>query len=394
MLKGVKGIWLWISGSIMSFFIFFKSIMLFSMKIRGQKASILYELVKTEGKFFTLREEYCDDPLPKEFKAIGFLKGVWFLLNISERVLQAGFVGTDMIIYITLLRWDVKKVKSFIKNKKIVREDIPVYMMQPWDNEKISVVKQIPNFYEFIYPDYQIINNEIDRIVLSEKGKIGIILHGPPGNGKSFLIQHFSLKYNIPIYLFSLVKDLDNHNIIRMFARTRGPAIVLTEDFDTFYNKRKCLLWDPKFTFDTILNVIDGTFSNDNKLIYFMTANDINKIDFALKGRPSRFKLIVKVDNPSRRAKETILSDYLPDYPILRSAIINKDYSLDVVLFAKESIEHGINPYEVATELIPKFLVSQQESKQEAEDMLEKQKELAKANQSEAPAAEVPRANT
>lgn len=375
----LKSAWIWITGTFVSVFVFVKSIVFYTIRIRGHRASILFDMVREDGKFFKIKEEFCEDALPKEFKAIGFLKGIMFHIDITERMLQAGFTGTDSIINITLARWNVKKLKNMILTKKIISTEIPIYIMQSWDAEKIGVVKQSKVFFPSVYGGvYDQIDQYIRNVINGNMDKTGTILYGPPGNGKSFLVKHFSCKYNLPIYLLSLMKDVDNHSLIRMFARAKGPGIILIEDFDTTYHGRKCLIEEAKFTFDTLLNVIDGAFSNNEKLIYFLTANYIDKIDFALKHRPSRFRVVAEVKNPSQGVCAKILKDYHKpihqDYHYFER-IVEGGHTMDIVMFAKEMLDHGHSFSDICNKYIPQFQESTDGIRDDAAEQLKKQNE-------------------
>lgn len=372
----LKSAWIWVVGSFMSVFLFFRSMVLFTMRIRGQRASILFDMVKHDGKFFKMREEFCDDAVPKEFKAIGFLKGVIFFIDITERMLQAGFAGTDSVITITLARWNVNKLKNMILAKKVISNEIPIYIMQAWDAEKIGTVKAPKTFYPSVYGDiYDQIDMNIQRVINGDMDKTGTILHGPPGNGKSLLAKHFSCKYNLPIYLLSLMRDVDNHSLIRMFARVKGPGIVLIEDFDTTYHGRKCLIDEAKFTFDTLLNVIDGAYSNNEKLIYFMTANHIDKVDFALKHRPSRFRVVAEIGNPSEDVCRDIFKNADINNNVFTNSIVEGGYTMDIVMFSKEMIEFGHSFSDVCNKFIPQFQESTEGIREDAAEQLRKQNE-------------------
>lgn len=370
----LKSIWLWGTGSLISVFVLIRSLILFTIRIRGQRASVLFDMVRQDGKFFKIKEEFCDDAVPKEFRAIGFLKGIMFYIDITERMLQAGFTGTDSIINVTLVRWRVDKLKNMILNKKIISTEIPIYIMQSWDAEKIGIVKAPKVFYPSIYGSaYNQIDQDIQNVINGHMDKTGTILYGPPGNGKSHLVKHFSCKYNLPIYLLSLMKDVDNHSLIRMFARAKGPGIVLIEDFDTTYECRKCLIEEAKFTFDTLLNVIDGAYLNNEKLIYFMTANYIDKVDFALKHRPSRFRVVAEVKNPSQEDCAKILEKYKSS--VYKTSIIEGGYTMDIVMFAKEMLEYGHEFSDVCNKFIPQFQENTNGIRVDAAEQLKKQNE-------------------
>ena len=55
-----------------------------------------------------------------------------------------------------------------------------------------------------------------------------------------------------------------------------------------------------RFTFDTILNSLDGVYNSYDKTVFIMTANDIEKVDSSLKCRPSRFKIVREFPNPNK----------------------------------------------------------------------------------------------
>ena len=55
---------------------------------------------------------------------------------------------------------------------------------------------------------------------------------------------------------------------------------------------------------------MDGVYNNYEQVAFFMTANDIEKIDDALKQRPSRFKYVRNFDNPSCSIRKRFLGDW------------------------------------------------------------------------------------
>ena len=62
-----------------------------------------------------------------------------------------------------------------------------------------------------------------------------------------------------------------------------------------------------KFTFDIILNGLDGVYTTHENVIFIMTVNDISKVDSALKNRPSRFKYTRHFDNPTLSIRTKLL---------------------------------------------------------------------------------------
>jgi ATP-dependent 26S proteasome regulatory subunit len=140
-------------------------------------------------------------------------------------------------------------------------------------------------------------------------GKSSALLYGLPGNGKTRLVKYFSLKYNLPIYSIYLNPEYNNLDILIMFSDIPEKCIVLFEDFDNYFNKRECIMKnnEVKFTFDVILSALDGVYNDYNQVFFFMTCNDIDKIDNSIKNRPSRMKFVKEITGPSYSKRLEIL---------------------------------------------------------------------------------------
>ena len=64
-----------------------------------------------------------------------------------------------------------------------------------------------------------------------------------------------------------------------------------------------------KFTFDSVINSLDGVHNDHHQVVFIMTVNDITKVDESLKDRPSRFKFVREFGPPTEEVRRRILGD-------------------------------------------------------------------------------------
>jgi len=303
-----------------------------------QHGLVLFDLITREGRKFIIRTEWYNGDFPKEMSAMCLVRRIPMLYRSEERLLRAGHVGTDTVVRVTVFRWNFSRlIKVLEEYSTSVEDEVSVFLAQAWEAEKIGAIK-IPSHVEepyLVYEKYKDVEKDIEEVLSKGTGKTGVILHGGPGNGKTFLVRYFAIRFRLPVYLIAFRPDYTNHDIIRIFAHIKPPAIVLFEDFDSYFDKRECKLPEAKFSFDVVLNVLDGIFSTRDGLVICMTANDIEKVDGALKARPSRFKFIKHIDNPPYEVRKRILNDH----ELTEST---DGYSLDEVLFFESKHSDGL----------------------------------------------------
>lgn len=114
--------------------------------------------------------------------------------------------------------------------------------------------------------------------------KRGVLLHGPPGNGKTHAIKAILNAVQKPrLYVKSFESGCCTlqENIHRVFQRARkvAPCVLVLEDLDSMLND-KCRSF--------FLNELDG-FANNDGILLVATTNHIARLDVALVQRPSRF---------------------------------------------------------------------------------------------------------
>jgi hypothetical protein len=311
-----------------------KFILISHYRVNRSIGAPLYKKLLSDSTFkFTIVEELVIDKKdPSIFKGIFNINSIFIMFDKNERLLTAGWTPKEYVIDIYFFRWDSNKVIELLNEINHVDKVVNMYAIAPHGSINIGVLDC--NEYNITLDKhiYEDIENDVIRVVNKEIKKTSAILHGPPGNGKSRFIKYIAQKYELPIYSFYFNPEYTNLDILETFSMIPPKSIVLFEDFDNYFEDRKCIMPNDniKFTFDVLLNSLDGVYNDYKENIFFMTVNDLNKVSDAIKNRPSRFKYIKEFTNPSLELKINLLGEEL--------ANSTGDISLDQVFKIKDSI--------------------------------------------------------
>lgn len=152
--------------------------------------------------------------------------------------------------------------------------------------------------------------------------KLGVLLHGEPGTGKTAFVKAAAYEFDLPIFAFDLA-TYKNEELKSDWQNMLSsvPCIALFEDIDAVFHQREPTREDMSLTFDCFLNCIDGVGVSEG-IIIFITTNKLNFIDVALAGsdgkvtRPGRIDLVAEFGplnvNGRRQLAERILAEF-PD---------------------------------------------------------------------------------
>lgn len=157
------------------------------------------------------------------------------------------------------------------------------------------------------------LEREVSRFLKRERAnrhgrpwRIGFLLHGPPGTGKTSVAIAIASQFNLPIYMFSLSDTaLDDRGLAHMFGAIPKRSILLLEDFDKAGLTRQDYAADAgekadggagqkakgtstktNVTFSGVLNAIDGVIATQGRIL-IMTTNHVERLDPLLL-RPGR----------------------------------------------------------------------------------------------------------
>jgi ATP-dependent Zn protease len=150
--------------------------------------------------------------------------------------------------------------------------------------------------------------NEAEYVRLGTNYKLAILLHGPPGTGKSKAVSAIAAYLNRNIVL-------TEPSIITRYRTSSPENMYVIEELDTYFSKREedeqhdDSEQDDKKTTDTaekkfgnrmlgeFLCKLDG-IATPHGLVVIMTTNHIERLDHALI-RPGRMDMIIEVSPPT-----------------------------------------------------------------------------------------------
>ncbi|MEZ6186193.1 MAG: ATP-binding protein [Planctomycetota bacterium] len=127
----------------------------------------------------------------------------------------------------------------------------------------------------------------------------GILLAGPPGNGKTSILRAIGTSAGVPVVVTAV--DEGGHNLARAFATAAdlAPSILCLEDLDSLVGD------GPERT--QFLNLLDGLAPLEGVLV-LATTNHPESIDPAITKRPSRFDRVFVIPEPDLAQREAYLA--------------------------------------------------------------------------------------
>lgn len=224
--------------------------------------------------------------------------------------------------------------------KTVKKLDCGVYNMQVLQTNQgqkleVKIIPDIETVKTYNFPDKEKLNDLFkaffDKKVITKmrtlgfNHKVGVLLHGKEGTGKSTIIKTYYTQlinkhkcvvfYVNGHYGFNMMWDF----VIKIRAVQNNPIVVVFEEMDNLIGHgyeselKKCF---------------DGNESIDNCLL-FGTTNYIDKIPDALKKRPSRFKYCLEIEG---------IDNEKDIYDILQNLIGDIFEPTEIVDFSRELV--------------------------------------------------------
>lgn len=165
----------------------------------------------------------------------------------------------------------------------------------------------------------QVIKEDLDKFLSNREWYIkrginytrGYLLYGSPGNGKSSLIRALASYLKRDIYYMNLNDVGSDGKLQMLMSNLPEDAILVVEDIDSFYDKRKKEDSKLNSSFSAFINSLDGVATTQG-LVTIITTNLPDKLDPALL-RAGRMDVKLEFGNPSKEEALEYIRNFYDD---------------------------------------------------------------------------------
>lgn len=278
--------------------------------IKLQEGMIESVLILDDKVEFCLKNEevnyYTENPEYDNFKE-------YLLLNDVR--IENGFGSDDVtfildvifyLVFVIAMGFCGYKLIGFSRNNfKIIRNT----------NTKFDDIAGMENIKKDMMKVVDILKNPAKYREKGIRPPKGIVLEGPPGNGKTLFARALAGEANINFIATkgadfqSAMMSVGPRKIKTLFqkARRNKPCIIFIDEFDGIGERRNYagsgIDKENNRLIISMLNEMDG-FSNEDGVLVIAATNSYSSLDAALV-RPGRFDIKYKIENPD---KDTILA--------------------------------------------------------------------------------------
>ena len=159
----------------------------------------------------------------------------------------------------------------------------------------------------------------LDALEYGKKMPSGLLLYGPPGCGKTTVVEHLSTEAGVPLlkletgklktaYYHETSRNIDTvFDFAESVATPQKPVIVMIDDADSFFmsrNSKTSQFEGEEMT--TFLNRIQR--AGDHNIVVVATTNRYDMMDEAIRGR---FEEQIYVGLPDKDARKSVLQLFL-----------------------------------------------------------------------------------
>ncbi|HEV8014978.1 MAG TPA: ATP-binding protein [Stellaceae bacterium] len=249
--------------------------------------------------------------------------GAHFLLVAESNAVAMGSLGAIGLVYqdqdesavIALVRQLIQDANPFKNRIVLVNRDLRTVRSRMSSRSWNDIVphQQARAEFDFIAASIR------DRDMLKAEGlsiKRGLLLSGPPGDGKSSTLECFVNEIAGQATII-IVEAIDHLRAIYHLAQMLAPTVVILEDLDLITKNRQSVyasLGKDDVTGE-LLQVLSGGSAYAD-VVTIATTNHPEAIDDALTKRAGRFDAHVRLGYPGASDRQRILDLYLDRFDV------------------------------------------------------------------------------
>jgi ATPase family associated with various cellular activities (AAA) len=153
-----------------------------------------------------------------------------------------------------------------------------------------------------------------ELIAAGQHLKRGLLLHGPPGTGKTHTVRYLTGKLSSTTVILLTGTSIRFIEAAAALARGLQPSMVVLEDVDLVGMDRDFSSGGNPLLF-SLLEAMDGVGA-DADVTFVLTTNRADILEVALADRPGRVDLAIEIPRPDARSRERLLRLYARDLAI------------------------------------------------------------------------------
>jgi hypothetical protein len=139
--------------------------------------------------------------------------------------------------------------------------------------------------------------------------KRGILLHGPPGTGKTYSAMYLASRMPGRTVFLMTGAGMGSIETACQMARILEPATIILEDVDLIGTQRDRQTVDANALLFELLNQMDG-LADDADILFILTTNRPDVLEPALAARPGRIDQAIAVPPPDEQCRRRLFSLY------------------------------------------------------------------------------------
>jgi hypothetical protein len=167
-----------------------------------------------------------------------------------------------------------------------------------------------------------------DLLEAGQHLKRGLLLHGPPGTGKTHTIRYLTGRLTGSTIILLTGRSIRFIDQAAALARRLQPSMVVLEDVDLVATDRD-FNQDGNPLLFSLLDAMDGVGA-DADVTFALTTNRADILETALADRPGRVDLAIEIPRPDARCRRRLLQVYARDLAV--------DADLDEVVASCEGV--------------------------------------------------------